>query len=64
MIFFFTCQGYISVGCPHEALSTHDEILRQGLNPDRLTYNTLIFACVKMENLDAAMLFFEQMKVS
>ncbi|CAA2987901.1 pentatricopeptide repeat-containing At5g10690 [Olea europaea subsp. europaea] len=55
-------KGYISVGCPHEALSTHDEILRQGLNPDRLTYNTLIFACVKMENLDAAMLFFEQMK--
>ncbi|KAL2525364.1 Pentatricopeptide repeat-containing protein [Abeliophyllum distichum] len=55
-------KGYISAGCPQEALSTHDEILRQGLNPDRLTYNTLIFACVKMENLDFAMLFFEHMK--
>lgn len=61
---FFTYQGYISAGCPQEALRTHDEILQRGLNPDRLTYNTLIFACVKMENLDTAMLFFEQMKVS
>lgn len=42
----------------------HDEILRQGLNPERLTYNTLISACVKMENMDAAMQFFEEMKVS
>ncbi|KAL0447600.1 UNVERIFIED_CONTAM: Pentatricopeptide repeat-containing protein [Sesamum latifolium] len=44
------------------ALGVHDDILRHGLNPDRLSYNTLIFACIKCENLDAAMLFFEQMK--
>ncbi|KAK6129854.1 hypothetical protein DH2020_036440 [Rehmannia glutinosa] len=55
-------KGYITAGCPQAALGVHDEILRHGLNPDRLSYNTLIFACIKNENLGAAMLFFEQMK--
>ncbi|GFQ02103.1 pentatricopeptide repeat-containing protein at5g10690 [Phtheirospermum japonicum] len=38
------------------------EILIHGLNPDRLGYNTLIFTCIKNENLGAAMKFFERMK--
>lgn len=61
---YFLFQGYITAGCPQAALGVHDEILRHGLNPDRLSYNTLIFACIKNENLDRAMLLFEQMKVS
>ncbi|XVE97263.1 hypothetical protein REPUB_Repub03eG0005100 [Reevesia pubescens] len=55
-------KGYISTGCPQAAINLHDEILRLGLEPDRLTYNTLIFACAKTENLDAAICFFEEMK--
>ncbi|KAK6912431.1 Pentatricopeptide repeat [Dillenia turbinata] len=43
-------KGYISTGCP------------QGLRPDKLTYDTLIFACVKAKNMVAAMQFFEEMK--
>ncbi|KAK6116958.1 hypothetical protein DH2020_049333 [Rehmannia glutinosa] len=62
MTSIFLSQGYITAGCPQAALGVHDEILRHGLNPDRLSYNTLIFACIKNENLGAAMLFFEQMK--
>lgn len=61
---FFNIQGYITAGFPMAALSVHDEILQQGLKPDRLTYNTLIFACVKTEKLDTAMRYFEEMKVS
>lgn len=60
----FLFQGYITSGCPQSALGVHDEMLRHGLNPDRLSYNTLIFACTKNGNLDTAMLLFEQMKVS
>ncbi|OMO90615.1 hypothetical protein COLO4_19030 [Corchorus olitorius] len=55
-------KGYISRGCPQAAIKLHEEILRLGLEPDRLTYNTLIFACVKTQNLDAAVRFFEEMK--
>lgn len=40
-----------------------NEILRQGIMPDRLTYNTLILACVQSGKLDAAMQFFGEMKV-
>lgn len=57
-------QGHINTGCPEDALSVHEEMLRLGLTPDRLTYNTLIFACVKAEKLDAAMHFFDEMKVT
>ncbi|KAK4422400.1 Pentatricopeptide repeat-containing protein [Sesamum alatum] len=62
LTFNLLMKGYITSGCPQAALGVHDEMLRHGLNPDRLSYNTLIFACIKSENLDAAMLFFEQMK--
>ncbi|KAK3039181.1 hypothetical protein RJ639_029038 [Escallonia herrerae] len=62
MIISFELQGYIRAGFPQAALSVYDDVRRQGLDPDRLTYNTLIFACVKMENLDLATHFFEEMK--
>ena len=39
------------------------EIVHQGIKPDKLTYNTLILACVESEKLDSAMQFFEEMKV-
>ncbi|KAI6681144.1 hypothetical protein NL676_035025 [Syzygium grande] len=55
-------KGYINSGLPQEALNVHEEMSHQGLDPDRLTYNTLIFACIKAGNLDAAMCFFEEMK--
>ncbi|KAA3489829.1 pentatricopeptide repeat-containing protein [Gossypium australe] len=55
-------QGYINTGCPQAAINLHEEIQLLGLEPDRLTYNTLIFACVKAENLEAAMRFFKEMK--
>uniref|UniRef100_A0A5B7BNC4 CBS domain-containing protein n=1 Tax=Davidia involucrata TaxID=16924 RepID=A0A5B7BNC4_DAVIN len=62
LVYNLLMKGYTSTGFPQAALGVHDEILRQGLNPDRLTYNTLIFACVKAEKFDAAMQFFEEMK--
>lgn len=55
-------KGYINSGLPQAALNVHEEMSHQGLDPDRLTYNTLIFACTKTGNLDAAMCFFEEMK--
>ncbi|TKY58236.1 Pentatricopeptide repeat-containing protein [Spatholobus suberectus] len=55
-------KGYINSGCPHTAINVLNEILRQGVMPDRLTYNTLILACVESKKLDAAMQFFEEMK--
>lgn len=38
--------------------------MRQGLKPDKLTYNTLIFACVKSGKTDTAIQFLCEMKVS
>ncbi|CAJ1972203.1 unnamed protein product [Sphenostylis stenocarpa] len=55
-------KGYINSGYPHTAINMLNEILRQDIMPDRLTYNTLILACVESEKLDTAMQFFEEMK--
>ena len=57
-------QGYIKSNFPLGALTVKDEILRQGLKPDRLTYNTIISACVKSSEIDKAIQFLEDMKVS
>ncbi|KAK6927726.1 Pentatricopeptide repeat [Dillenia turbinata] len=62
LLYNLLIKGYISTGRPQAALTMHDEIRRHGLRPDKLTYNTLIFACVKAENMVAAMQFFEEMK--
>ncbi|KAG6643926.1 hypothetical protein I3843_08G021200 [Carya illinoinensis] len=55
-------KGYINTGLPQAAITVYKEILRLGLRPDKLTYNTLIFACVKSEKLDAAKHVFKEMK--
>ncbi|WVZ65037.1 hypothetical protein U9M48_014464 [Paspalum notatum var. saurae] len=55
-------QGYIKSNFPLGALTVKDEILRQGLKPDRLTYNTIIYACVKSAEIDKAIQFLEDMK--
>ncbi|KAG7024513.1 Pentatricopeptide repeat-containing protein [Cucurbita argyrosperma subsp. argyrosperma] len=55
-------KGYISSGVPQAALALYNEMLNLELKPDKLTYNTLISACVKINKLDAAMYFFEEMK--
>ncbi|CAL0333026.1 unnamed protein product [Lupinus luteus] len=55
-------KGYIKSGCPHTAINMITEILHEGITPDRLTYNTLILACMKSGKLDTAMQFFEEMK--
>lgn len=60
---FFSSQGSINAGSPEGAIDMYNEILRLGLNPDRLTYNTLISACVKTDKLELALHFFEEMKV-
>ncbi|KAG6436507.1 hypothetical protein SASPL_101408 [Salvia splendens] len=62
LTFNLLMKGYITAGSPQAALGVHDEILRHGLNPDRQSYNTLIFACIKNENLERAMLLYEKMK--
>ncbi|XP_009767366.1 pentatricopeptide repeat-containing protein At5g10690 isoform X1 [Nicotiana sylvestris] len=62
LVYNLLMKGYISTGCPGAALSLHDEILRHGLNLDKLTYNKLILACVETGKLDVAMQFFEDMK--
>ncbi|XP_009594574.1 pentatricopeptide repeat-containing protein At5g10690 [Nicotiana tomentosiformis] len=63
LVYNLLMKGYISTGCPEAALSLHDEILRHGLNLDKLAYNKLILACVETGKLDVAMQFFEDMKV-
>ncbi|XP_028781243.1 pentatricopeptide repeat-containing protein At5g10690 [Neltuma alba] len=55
-------KGYITAGFPLDAVNLHNEMLRHGMKPDRLTYNTLILACVKSQNMDTAVQFFENMK--
>ncbi|GFZ08234.1 pentatricopeptide (PPR) repeat-containing protein [Actinidia rufa] len=62
LIYNLLLKGYASTDYPLSALAVHDEILRQGLNPDRHTYNTLIFASVKAGRLDAVIHFLEDMK--
>ncbi|XP_049415717.1 pentatricopeptide repeat-containing protein At5g10690 isoform X1 [Solanum stenotomum] len=62
LVYNLLMKGYINTGCPEVALRLHDEILRHGLNLDKLTYNTLILACVESGKLDVAMQFFEGMK--
>lgn len=62
LIYNMLIKGYIATGCPEAALRVHDEMLCQGLQPDKLTYNTLILASVKTEKMDSAMKFLVEMK--
>ncbi|KAL5973979.1 hypothetical protein ACLOJK_030639 [Asimina triloba] len=62
IVYNLLMKGYTNSDFPLDALTVRDEILRQGLKPDRLTYNTLVFACVKSGRMDTAVQFFEEMK--
>ncbi|KAK9097892.1 hypothetical protein Syun_024937 [Stephania yunnanensis] len=62
IVYNLLMKGYINVGSPNGAFDVHEEIRRQGLKPDRLTYNTLLSACVKSGKMDAAMQFLAEMK--
>lgn len=57
-------KGYANTDSPLDALAVRDEVLHQGLKPDRLTYNTLVLACVKSGKMDSAMQLFVEMKVA
>lgn len=63
LIYNLLMKGYISSGSPEASFTVHNEMLRQGLKPDKLTYNMLILAAVKTEKLDSAMQYLEEMKV-
>ncbi|KAJ4709703.1 putative Pentatricopeptide repeat-containing protein [Melia azedarach] len=62
LLYNLLMKGHINAGSPEVAIALHEEMLHLGLDPDRLTYNTLIFACVKTEKLDVAMSFYKQLK--
>ncbi|KAK3133391.1 hypothetical protein QOZ80_6AG0535930 [Eleusine coracana subsp. coracana] len=62
LLYNLLMKGYIRSNFPLGALTVKDEILRQGLKPDRLTYNTIISACVKSAEIDRAIQFLEDMK--
>lgn len=64
LLYNLLMKGHISAGSPEAAIKLHDEMSRVGLEPDRLSYNTLISACIKSEKLDVAMSFYEQLKVA
>ncbi|KMT17826.1 hypothetical protein BVRB_2g033630 isoform B [Beta vulgaris subsp. vulgaris] len=62
LIYNLLMKGYITTGCPEATFTVHQDMLRQGLRPDKLTYNTLILGAVKTGKLDSAMQFLEEMK--
>ncbi|CAL9754705.1 unnamed protein product [Musa acuminata subsp. burmannicoides] len=62
LLYNLLIKGYTNSDFPLGALAVRDEILRQGLKPDKLTYNTLIFACVKSGRIDAAVRLLAEMK--
>ncbi|CAM0951474.1 unnamed protein product [Alopecurus aequalis] len=62
LLYNLLMKGYIKSNFPLGALTVKDEILRQGLKPDRLTYNTIIFACVKSAEIEKAFQFLKDMK--
>ncbi|GAY44466.1 hypothetical protein CUMW_082290 [Citrus unshiu] len=55
-------KGHISAGCPEVVINLHDEMSHVGLEPDSLSYNILISACIKTKKLDVTMPFNEQLK--
>ncbi|WOL06458.1 pentatricopeptide repeat-containing protein [Canna indica] len=62
LLYNLLIKGYTNSDFPLGALAVRDELVRQGLKPDKLTYNTLIFACVKSGRIDAALELLAEMK--
>ncbi|KAF3339261.1 pentatricopeptide repeat-containing protein [Carex littledalei] len=55
-------KGYAKASFPLGALTVKDEMMRQGVRPDKLTYNTLISACVKSGEMEKAVQLLSDMK--
>lgn len=64
LVHFHHFQGHITAKNPEAAISLHNEMSHLGLKLDRLSYNTLILACVKTGKLDVAVSFYEELKVA
>ncbi|KAH9798574.1 pentatricopeptide repeat-containing protein [Citrus sinensis] len=62
LMVFLHNMGHISAGCPEVVINLHDEMSHVGLEPDSLSYNILISACIKTKKLDVTMPFNEQLK--
>ncbi|XP_072987232.1 pentatricopeptide repeat-containing protein At5g10690 [Typha latifolia] len=62
LLYNILMKGYINTDFPLGALTVRDEILRQGLKPDKLTYNTLVSACVRSGDMDKAIQLLAEMK--
>nr|CAD1825515.1 unnamed protein product [Ananas comosus var. bracteatus] len=62
LLYNLLMKGYINTNFPLGALTVRDEILRQGLKPDILTYNTLVSACVRSGEIDKAIQLLAEMK--
>ncbi|KAJ3677136.1 hypothetical protein LUZ60_002860 [Juncus effusus] len=62
ILFNLLMKGYVKTSSPLSALTVKDEMVRQGLRPDKLTYNTLMSACVKAGEVDRALQLLEDMK--
>ncbi|KAJ6815518.1 MACPF domain-containing proteinisoform X2 [Iris pallida] len=62
LLYNLLMKGYTNTDFPLGALTIRDEILRSGLKPDKTTYNTLIYACIKSGKTNAAIQFLAEMK--
>ncbi|KAJ1700456.1 hypothetical protein LUZ63_000235 [Rhynchospora breviuscula] len=62
LLYNLLMKGYVKTSFPLGALTVRDEMMRQGLRPDRLTYNTLISACVKSAEMEKAVQLLSDMK--
>lgn len=57
------CQGYSRSDNPLEALKLMDEMRSHNLQPQRVTFNSLILACVRGGDLKRALKLLSAMKV-
>ena len=56
-------QGYARSDNPLEAITVMHEMQLQGMPLQRLTYNSLLLACVRGKDLESALDILEDMKV-
>ncbi|KAJ7556432.1 hypothetical protein O6H91_05G083500 [Diphasiastrum complanatum] len=55
-------KGYSRSGSPLEALKVREEMHMYGIQPERLTFNSLILACVRGGDMDRAIQLMKEMK--
>jgi pentatricopeptide repeat protein len=63
LMFAVTWQGYSRSDNPLEALKLMDEMRSHNLQPQRVTFNSLILACVRGGDLQRALKLLSLMKV-